>query len=154
MKLLTQIDELAQYVSVHNKLNPKVSASTIGWQIEHTLKAMTSICESLGASNPKDFKKHKFTMNRWVVMTFSWIPRGKGKTPEAVNPKNESDTQKLTELIELAKKGVHSLSALPKNAHFLHPYFGTMHKKQAIHFMGIHNNHHLKIIRDINNSLK
>jgi len=152
MKLTGQLQELERFISKSKVVNAQISKASIGWQIEHTLKAMTSICESLGASNPKDFKKHKFTMNRWVVMTFSWIPRGKGKTPEAVNPKNESDTQKLTELIELAKKGVHSLSALPKNAHFLHPYFGTMHKKQAIHFMGIHNNHHLKIIRDINNS--
>lgn len=37
----------------------------------------------------------------------------------------------------------------PANLHFYHPKLGVINTKETLQFIVIHNEHHLKIIRDI-----
>jgi hypothetical protein len=38
---------------------------------------------------------------------------------------------------------------LDKNAHFPHPFFGILNKKETDNFLALHTKHHLMIIKDI-----
>jgi hypothetical protein len=38
---------------------------------------------------------------------------------------------------------------LDKNAHFQHPFFGILNKKETDNFLALHTKHHLMIIKDI-----
>ena len=82
-------------------------------------------------------------------MFFGYIPRGKGKAPKQVAPKEEFTTEQLKPLLSTAKSNVDGLSTLDKIVNFNHPYFGVLNKKQTVKFLGIHTHHHLKIIKDI-----
>ena len=77
------------------------------------------------------------------------IPRGRAKAPSTVHAHETITRQNLESMFQKATDNIKMLHSLPFNAHFNHPYFGTLNLKQSIRFIEVHNNHHLKIIRDI-----
>lgn len=145
-----QIKELKSYFSIKDKKKESVSNATIGWQIDHILKVIFGVISSLQKSNPKDYQ-WKFNALRTTILTSGIIPRGKGKAPEVVNSKKEIfETAALEELLEKVNQKLIALEKLAPDAFFEHPYFGSLNKKNAIKFLTVHTEHHLKIIRDIN----
>ena len=146
--LVDQIQELESYLSHLEKSNPKISSSTIGWQIDHCLLVINGIIGQLEVSNPSNFNS-KFNFPKFLVFATGKIPRGKARAPKLVNPTGIATISDLKSKIEQAKMNVPKLRNLPKNANFKHPFFGDINTPQTEKFLRIHTHHHLKIIRDI-----
>lgn len=152
MKLLKAIEELESYVDKASLVNEKISKSTIGWQIGHTLKVIYGVAKTVEKSDPKKYKR-KFNLTRTIIFLTNKIPRGKGKSPKTVRPKEEEMTKEaLLNLTKECKEALRSMQNVAPNAYFDHPYFGLLNKNQAFRFLEIHTEHHLKIIRDITRS--
>lgn len=146
--LVPLIKELENYLSVKDKRNDKISMSDVAWQIDHTLKVLNLVSESIINSNPEDYK---WRINKWRLMLFTlgYIPRGKAKAPKIVRPPEVISSEDLKIQINLAYKNIVNLNSLDKNANFTHFVFGQLNKAKTIQFLKLHTNHHLKIIRDI-----
>lgn len=147
-KLNLLLEELGQNIARLEKSNPNVSSATVGWQIDHSLKVINSICSQVKKSDPSQFKK-EFSFNRLLVFTTNHIPRGKGKAPKVVQPEGISTQTELNESLERAKNNLEQLKLLQGNFYFRHPYFRDLNVKQTQKFLLLHTLHHLKIVRDI-----
>ncbi|WP_291726853.1 hypothetical protein [Bernardetia sp.] len=150
MLLQKQIAELESYIPRMEQVNSKVTHSTVGWQIDHSLRVIYGVSQQMEISNPNEFES-KFNFTKLIIMTTGYIPRGKAKAPKAVRNENPITEESIRDLVEKIKEQILKLNTLDKNAHFEHPYFGKLNKKEAIRFLGIHTGHHLKIIRDMLN---
>ncbi len=128
--------------------NFAVSKSTVGWQVDHSLRVINGVITQIKKSNDNEYK-WKFNFPRLIVFTLNKIPRGKANAPKTVRTYEEILQQDLRNQIEIAKKLILEFNSLPKNSNFKHPYFGNLNLKQSIKFLQIHTNHHLKIINDI-----
>lgn len=51
--------------------------------------------------------------------------------------------------LDTAEARVRDAVALPEDAWYDHHVFGPFRRDKVLWFMGVHNRHHLKIIRDI-----
>ena len=148
-KLNSLLDQLESHIANFEKTNPAVSASTIGWQIDHSLLVINSVIEQIKNSNPENYK-WKFNKYRILFGITNKIPRGKVRVPKSVKPIDVTTLKDLTAKIELAKKNIADIETLPVNSYFTHPFFGDLNIKPAIWFLKLHTKHHLKIIEDIN----
>jgi hypothetical protein len=146
--LVSLIDALESKIDFFETTNEMVSKSTVGWQIDHSLKVINGIINSLKKSDSLNYKWN-FNFSRTVVFTINKIPRGKANAPKTVRTYDEILKQDLIDQIEISKKLVLELVDLQNNNNFIHPYFGVLNLKQSIKFLEIHTNHHLKIINDI-----
>ncbi|AUP79846.1 DUF1569 domain-containing protein [Flavivirga eckloniae] len=145
--LLSRIED---YVPYKDENNPAVSQASVGWQLDHTLKVINRVSESLEKSNPNDFKKD-FNIIRSILFPFCFIPRGRAKSPKVVLPKNEISTTDLHDQLRDAKLHLNNIRFLNENAHFKHFIFGILPKVKTLRFLEMHTKHHLKIVWDILN---
>ena len=147
--LTQQINELERYIPQASQTAPQVSQATVGWQIAHTLKVITTIVEGLAQSAPQDYQP-KMSVIKTAIMTTGFMPRGKARAPKIVLPTEEElQTQDLEKQLAKAHEALERLQTLPPTVHFNHPMFGSLQKKAAAKFLSIHTEHHLKIIRDM-----
>ncbi|ULC59998.1 DUF1569 domain-containing protein [Flaviramulus sp. BrNp1-15] len=146
--LQNQLSQIETYLLSIDKKNPKVSKSTVGWQLDHALKVFNSVCEWTENSNPKDYK-WKFNFWRSILFRLNYIPRGKGKAPKFVLPPEIIHEKDLKNQLETARAHIERLKTLPKSAYFKHFIFGMLSKKKTLRFLEMHTKHHLKIVRDI-----
>ncbi len=135
-------------IPMMDKVNTTTSAATVGWHIQHSLLVINSIINGLKQSDPNTYQ-WKFNLSRTFIWTIGKIPRGKGKAPNVVIPKEEITSALLKYRIAKAKENIASLASAQKNHYFEHPYFGKLNLKPTIKFLKIHTKHHLKIINDI-----
>ncbi len=149
MKLLkTLLEELRENIPNHSKTAPAVSASSVGWHIEHALLVLDVTVKALQKSDPAAYK-WSFNIWRTVLFFLGRFPRGKGKAPKVVQPSEAFDETSLRLHLQETKERVETISML-HSRHFLnHPYFGMLNRKDAVWFMELHTRHHLNIIRDI-----
>nr|WP_299387084.1 DUF1569 domain-containing protein [Allomuricauda sp.] len=140
--------KIASYIPHRDALSPKVSQVDVAWHLDHMLKTIIVICASLEASNPTEFKSN-FSIIRTVIYTWGDFPRGVAKSPRVVRPPDVILTENLHQQIKTAKESLLNIQKLHANAHFEHPYFSIINKKQSLRFLKIHTRHHLKIVRDI-----
>ena len=147
-KLTQLVLQLENQIPHASFSNPAISASTVGWQIEHSLLSVNLITERLKKSNPKEYV-WKFNIGRYMIFTTQKIPRGRAQAPDVVQPKADFNTDSLKAAIERAKESIKELNTLDSNQYFEHPYFGKLNLKPAIQFLQIHTQHHLAIINDI-----
>lgn len=130
------------------KGNLKVSKANVGWHIDHSLKVVNSVYESLKSSNPLEYKK-EFNSLRSIIFFLGFFPRGKAKSPKRVLPPEIIKKEEIETQLNLAIKNLESLQLISENQFFTHPLFKQLNKKKTIKFLGLHTNHHLKIIKDI-----
>lgn len=142
------INELEEYSAVHHKTNDSISKSSVGWHIDHALKVINQIIDSLEKSNPANYK-WRFSAIRYYILATKIIPRGKGKAPKSVVPEGEITLLSLTSAIKKTRLEKEKLNNLNPNNYFKHPYFGDLNLRPTKVFLNIHTNHHLKIIKDI-----
>ncbi len=148
LSLIHLINQLESKIDDFETVNLNISKSTIGWQIDHSLRVINGVISMLKKSNPEDYK-WKFNFPRTIVFFVNRIPRGKAKAPKTVQSKGNIDKNDLINQIETAKILILDLDKLHKKSNFKHPYFDVLNLKQTIKFLNIHTNHHLKIINDI-----
>jgi len=147
-KLLLEIENVIPFKDI---INTKISASDIGWQLDHSLKVINSICTLLEKKHSKKYKKD-FNLLRLILFAIGFIPRGKAKAPKFVNTQEAISDKDLYEQLNTAKGHFKNIYRLDKNAYFVHHVFGTLSKKKTIRFLEIHTKHHLKIVNDILNN--
>jgi hypothetical protein len=144
------LSDLYTYIAQEEKINQSISSVNVGWHIEHSLLVIIKIIETVSKSDPNNYE-WKFSLPRAVVFTLNKFPRGKGKAPEVVKPK-QIDKTDYDALFAEAKQALTRLKNVDKNQFFLHPFFGNLNKKNTFIMLDIHTKHHLKIIREIINS--
>lgn len=147
-KLNALLNELESHIQDYEKSNPAISASTIGWQIDHSLIMVNVIVNQVRNSNPEEYK-WRFNTLRAFFRIANKFPRGKARAPKSVRPIDTASIEDLKEKILLAKKNVAELELLPANSYFTHPIFGNLNLKQTLWFLELHTKHHLKIIEEI-----
>jgi hypothetical protein len=142
------LPELANYIADYNQFNHAISEASVGWHIEHSLLVIKQVTATVAQSEPKLYKS-KFNLSRFFVFLLKTIPRGKAKAPKVVIPVDEITLETLQESLKNTYQAITYLKDCEANQYFMHPFFGQLNKKQTIKFLGIHTEHHLKIIRDI-----
>jgi len=140
--------QLESKIPLYEKNNPSVSNSTIGWQIEHSLKTIHQVVLATKKSNPKEYK-WKFIKSKLFISILGFIPRGKARAPKVVLPDENISQESLLKRLQNVKTILEEWKSLDKNAHFPHPYFGNLNKKSTEWFLNLHTKHHVKIINDI-----
>ncbi len=146
-KLRKQLDELESYIPQLEVRNDAISASTVGWQIEHDLLVISSVIEGVKRSDPAAYK-WQFKPLKYVVLWRGVIPRGKVGAPKLVTP-GEITQDTLNAHIALCRQRLVELEQVEAGNYFTHPFFGDLKKKETFRFLYVHTEHHLKIIREI-----
>ena len=147
-KIFNYINELESHVPNFEISNLDISKSTVGWQIDHSLKVINNVCIAMHSSDPNTFKNNMSFLGKFLL-TIGKFPRGKANAPKHVRPPEIIKKDELINQVEDAKVNLATIETLPRNAYFKHPMFGHINKKRVLRFLEIHTNHHLKIIRDI-----
>lgn len=147
-KLESLLTDLEKAIPHTLKLKNEVSASNVGWHLEHSLLTLDKITASMENSNPSDYKQ-KFSLVRLIVFTLKKIPRGKAKSPTSVQPSIQYSSESLINHLAQTRQSIQVLQSMPKDKFFDHPVFNHLQVKQAIRFLEIHTKHHLDIIHDI-----
>jgi Protein of unknown function (DUF1569) len=146
--LKTLVQQLEAQIPNAAATNTAVTASTVGWQIEHALLTINQIIRTVAASNPSEYK-WSFNLMRTVVFFRQCIPRGRAKAPKVVQPKDNVTEATILAVLAKTHELLEVLPTLETNNFFPHPYFGKLNKQQTIIFLNIHTAHHLHIIKDI-----
>jgi hypothetical protein len=86
-------------------------------------------------------------IGRLVLLT-GWIPRGRGKAPEKLRGAVCSAEDLKARLVELDELIDRIAAEPPRNGDPVvrHPFFGGLSFRQALRFLAIHTDHHLKIV--------
>jgi len=143
--MLAQFEALLPFAK---KQNPQVSARGVDWHLDHSLRIIVAICNTLEKSNPKEFKPH-FNFGKYIILLTGYIPRGRAKSPKPFNSLEPINQSELPALFAEARQALDKLETLPANSYFTHPMFGQLSKAQAYRFILTHSRHHIKIMREI-----
>ncbi|MEO0525962.1 MAG: DUF1569 domain-containing protein [Bacteroidota bacterium] len=143
-----ELKELQGYIEYRDNLNPLVSEVPVAWHLDHSLKVINNICDTLNTSNPETYK-HTFNGGRLFCFTLGYIPRGAGQSPKSAHPPATIHTEDLHSQLRTARMKLRSIAVLDERTNFKHPYFNILNKGQSKRFIKIHTEHHLKIIKDI-----
>ncbi len=141
------LQELETKIPLQDVLQTSVSASSVGWHIEHILLTINKITEAVKTSNADNYK-FVFKPLKYIVYLTGKIPRGRAKNPKVVEP-DFFDESTLKSHLQKTKTSILELANIEKNKYFKHPFFGNLKLNETIRFLEIHTNHHLKIINDI-----
>ena len=142
------ISQIESHIPKHEYINPKVSKSSIGWHLDHSLKVINSVIDTLEKSNPAEYQNN-FNFLGKVFFILGFFPRGKARAPKYVLPPEHITKADLLAQLETTKTNIDIIKNLDNNAYFKHPLFGHINTKRVNRFLMLHTNHHLKIIRDI-----
>ncbi|TDI84345.1 MAG: DUF1569 domain-containing protein [Caldithrix sp.] len=145
---LPTLNKLNNYIPRCSVRNEKVSKWTVGMQIEHCLLGTRGICSALVKSKPNAGKIKKGFLRRIIFLTGT-IPRGRGKSPDAALPNEQTTESELRELLAEASLSAQKAAESDCDCWWKHFAFGVMKRDEALRFVEIHNKHHLKIISDI-----
>ena len=147
-KLNNLLDELELQIANYSKLNQAISEGNVGWHIVHSCLVINSVCGAVLKSDASKFIK-KFSIKAFLVLLLNSFPRGKAKAPSFTLPSEELNPASILKSIQAARVSIETLAKAGKNQYFTHPIFGDLNTGQTFKFLGVHTNHHLKIIKDI-----
>ncbi len=127
---------------------PAVSEWSIGMHVHHCCLAMIGICQSLIASTPPP-PRSRFSFVTALVFSSGRIPRGRGRSPDVVLPRQDVSPAELWTLLDRSKRILTEAHDLDPKTWFRHFAFGVLDRDKTLRFIRIHNRHHLRIISDI-----
>ena len=143
------LDQLQSDIASFEKVNLTVSSGSVGWHIAHSLKTIDQIVTACKHSNPSEYQWH-FNFKRFLIMSVAKkIPRGKARAPKIVRPEGDISPEILSLDFVKVRENLNDWDKLDKNAHFPHPFFGVLNKKETEKFLILHTKHHAMIIMDI-----
>ena len=148
MFLKEQIATLEKMIDHLELSATRVSAKGIDWHVDHMLKVIIKVSNTLKNSDPLVYQR-KYNLLRSVIFVSGKIPRGKGKAPKSVLPPDVILKEDLFLQIKEAREHLNEMKDLHADSNFKHPYFGVLNLKMSQRFLDIHTNHHLKIIKEI-----
>ncbi|MCG2792810.1 MAG: DUF1569 domain-containing protein [Weeksellaceae bacterium] len=147
-KLKDQLRKIESLLPQMERENLQISKASVGWHLEHSLLILNGSLKGLTMTDPKDYRP-KFSVKKFVFLTFGLIPRGKIKAPKQFMPLEIPTRENILKLIKLAYERLATAQELPAKAFIKHPFLGDLDMKTTLRFLGLHTNHHLKIIDDI-----
>ncbi len=143
-----QLEQIGQHFDQRTVINQEVSSVTVAWHLDHMLKTINNVSQSLERSDPNTFES-SFNIQQVVVHTTGIIPRGVAKSPKSVLPPDVILLDSLKLQLASARKNLSKIEGLDENAFYAHTVFDNLDRDQTRRFLEIHTNHHLKIIADI-----
>lgn len=147
-KLRMQLSQIEAFIPHFRVVNASVSKVSVGWQLDHSLKVINGVLNTMAHSNPKHYNRN-FNLRRIILFSLNYIPRGKAKSPKIVLPPETILKEDLEKQLHTAKRLIDGIGTLDEAHHFKHFIFGTLSKKQTLRFLRLHTHHHLKIVQDI-----
>ena len=147
-KLKSLLDKFEAQITNYSKFNQTISEGNVGWHIVHSCLVIDSVCGAVCKSDATKFIK-KFSFKAFLVLLINSFPRGKAKAPSFTMPSEELSPASILISIQAARTSIEALAKAGKNQYFTHPIFGDLNTEQTFKFLGVHTNHHLKIIKDI-----
>jgi len=147
-KINNLLNDLEAQIANYSKLNQAVSEGNVGWHIVHSCLVISSVCKVVCKSDPTTYIK-RFSFKAYLVLLLNSFPRGKAKAPSFTMPSEELSSASVLQSIQTSRKSIEALAKAGKNQYFTHPIFGDLNTEQTFKFLGVHTNHHLKIIKDI-----
>ena len=143
-----QLLEIEMLIPKRDIKDAAVSQAPVAWHLDHMLKTINRISENLTSSKP-EFYNPDFSLQRVVVHTTGYIPRGAADSPNNVRPPKTILPDSLNIQLARAKESISAISKLEEDAYFEHPVFKNLNRDQTRRFLEVHTNHHLKIVGDI-----
>jgi hypothetical protein len=132
-----------------------VSAWSAAEHIDHSLKVASAFTTRIAGQKALHDLKGINLAGR-IVLFAGWIPRGRGKAPEPMHGVRV-EASSLAAAIDALKEQIAAIepSLFEKPTLIAkHPYFGGLTAAQALRFVGVHNQHHLRIARDVLSTLR
>jgi hypothetical protein len=153
--LSRQMDEITSFIGRGDESVCTLKQNISGWsaaeQLDHTLKVNGSVlARVLQDPEPDPLPKPMNLIGR-IILALGWIPRGKGRSPKSMRgepatcPALETQASKVRQQLE-AVTAAHVARSRPLVPH---PRFGGLSTEEALRFMVVHTEHHLKIVREI-----
>lgn len=156
-RVITQIAEfeaLARDDAVLTTSAPGVSGWSIAQHIEHTIKSTSGMLMLImgSVSGTANAELHPSLSARFTLLT-GFIPRGKIKAQGPAVPTGQTNDE-LRAAVAQAGAFVKNLEARlgeieAATGRTPHPALGALRPIDWLRFIGIHQHHHMKIIRDI-----
>ena len=147
-KIYNLLINLEVQIENYSSLNKAISEGNVGWHIVHSCLVVNSVCAAVVKSDASKFIK-KFSFKTFLVLLLNSFPRGKAKAPSFTMPSEELSPASILKSIQAARASIEALAKAGKNQYFTHPIFGDLNAADTFKFLGVHTNHHLKIIKDI-----
>jgi len=132
-------------------LRPEVSGWSIAQQLDHLLRSI--VLGSAYLLEEKDRPARGINLLGRILLLVGRIPRGRARSPERLVGKPRTVAELREELAEarrcIAAFGDRRDLAAERTPRVPHPYFGGLTPTQAVAFIGIHTDHHLRIAEEI-----
>lgn len=155
LKQYTQIENLLKLEhSVLSRRIEFISGWGIAEHIDHCLKVSARLLG--GLSNPTISEENGINAIGRVILLVGIIPKGRNApsftlpTTASIEELHHALTHARVLLAEVTKD---SQVVRSREKVFKHPIFGWLTRAQALRFLEVHTNHHLKIIRKIRAAL-
>ena len=148
MVLEKEMQQMTNALKHFDKKSTAISKFGVDWHLDHNLRVIYAVSKALKQSDEKDYKP-SFNFKRTLVFTVKKFPRGKARVPKALINDSKIVKEVIEDRLKTTQTLLNSLEKLPKKSNFIHPIFGMLNLKQTLKFLGIHTNHHLRIINDI-----
>ncbi len=146
--LVDELKDLKSMIIYSDYIAEDVSEVSVAWHLDHTLKVINRVIDSLRAADPDQYK-YQMNLIRTMVFARGKISRGKGQSPKVVLPPDTILTQDILKQLNEAEANLKTLDSMHPQVHFKHPAFGVLDLENSKRFLNIHTSHHLAIIRDI-----
>ncbi len=98
----SELNKIEQYLIHRDSLDKEVSKVAVAWHLDHSLKVINAIYDSLQHSDPSAYKK-SFNMARTLSFTFGYIPRGRAQSPKSVLPPDTIKTDDIVSQLAIAR---------------------------------------------------
>ena len=144
----SQFDALQRQLERRTVFHAPTSTWTIGQQIEHCCKVIAGVHTALRPSQPPVPRAKVSLVRRGVFLT-GRIPRGRAKAPKNVHPEPAPERAHLESCLQSARDHVEAIRGLEAQAWFRHFVFDVLTRDEALRFLEIHTDHHLRIMADI-----